>query len=79
MVSLGGELTFLLCSQVIGEIANLLKALLQKRGAEFVEFMTSTLLPSIQCPPDAAQAFMTALQEAPECVEVDLDRAKLVD
>lgn len=62
--------------QVIGEIANLLKALLQKRGAEFVEFMTSTLLPSIQCPPDAAQAFMTALQEAPECVGLYLLCAK---
>ncbi|GAA5960825.1 hypothetical protein JCM21900_002296 [Sporobolomyces salmonicolor] len=52
--------------QVIGEIANLLKLLVQKRGAEFVEFMTTQFFPSIQCPPEASQAFMTALQEAPD-------------
>lgn len=54
--------------QVIGEIAVLLKALLQKRGDEFVEFMTASFFPSIACPPEASAQFMTALQEAPECV-----------
>lgn len=52
--------------QVLGEMANFLKALLQKRTTEFTEFMQTTFFPSIQCPPEAAQAFMTALQEAPE-------------
>lgn len=52
--------------QVIGEISNFLKALLQKRGVEFSDFMTTTLLPSIQCPPEAGATFMTALIEAPE-------------
>lgn len=54
--------------QVIGEIAVLLKALLQKRGDEFVEFMTASFFPSIACPPEASAQLMTALQEAPECV-----------
>ncbi|KAI5478878.1 Exportin-T [Pseudohyphozyma bogoriensis] len=53
-------------SQVIGEISNLLKGLLQKRGPEFVEFMTASLLPSIQCPPQAGEVFMKALAEAPD-------------
>ncbi|GAA6052810.1 hypothetical protein JCM3770_006263 [Rhodotorula araucariae] len=52
--------------QVIGEIAVLLKALLQKRGNEFVEFMTQQFFPSISCPPEASAQFMTALQEAPD-------------
>ncbi|KAG0654816.1 pre-tRNA nuclear export protein [Rhodotorula mucilaginosa] len=52
--------------QVIGEIAVLLKALLQKRGNEFVEFMTTSFFPSINCPPEASAPFMTALQEAPD-------------
>ncbi|BGP35706.1 pre-tRNA nuclear export protein [Rhodotorula toruloides] len=52
--------------QVIGEIANLLKGLLQKRGNEFVEFMTTQFFPSISCPPETAAQFMTALQEAPD-------------
>lgn len=47
-------------------MANFLKGLQLKRGAEFVDFMSSTFFPSIQCPPDAAQAFLTALQEASE-------------
>ena len=55
-------------AQVIGEIAVLLKALLQKRGNEFVEFMTTSFFPSINCPPEASAPFMTALQEAPEYV-----------
>lgn len=46
----------------------LLKALLQKRGNEFVEFMTTSFFPSINCPPEASAPFMTALQEAPEYV-----------
>ncbi|KAM0750236.1 Exportin-T [Meredithblackwellia eburnea MCA 4105] len=52
--------------QVIGEISTFLKQLYQKRGAEFVEFMTKSLLPSIQCPPQAGEVFMKALREAPD-------------
>ncbi|BGP20360.1 hypothetical protein JCM10213_002332 [Rhodosporidiobolus nylandii] len=52
--------------QVIGEVAHVLKTLLQKRGNEFVEFMNSQFFPSISCPPEAAAPFMTALQEAPD-------------
>ncbi|GAA5895540.1 hypothetical protein JCM8208_005261 [Rhodotorula glutinis] len=52
--------------QVIGEIATFLKALLQKRNNEFVDFMTNQYLPSISCPPEASAQFMTALQEAPD-------------
>ncbi|GJN94034.1 hypothetical protein Rhopal_007097-T1 [Rhodotorula paludigena] len=52
--------------QVIGEIANFLKALLQKRGNEFVEFLTTQFFPSISCPPETSAQFMTALQEAPD-------------
>ncbi|GAA5891828.1 hypothetical protein JCM6882_007375 [Rhodosporidiobolus microsporus] len=51
---------------VIGEIALLLKTLLQKRAQEFVEFMTAQFFPSIACPPEASAQFMTALQEAPD-------------
>ncbi|GAA5859251.1 hypothetical protein JCM8547_008938 [Rhodosporidiobolus lusitaniae] len=52
--------------QVIGEIATLLKALLAKRNAEFVEFMSARFFPSIACPPEASATFMKALQEAPD-------------
>ena len=51
---------------MIGEIANLLKALHLKRGDDFAGFLEKQLLPSIQCPPDAARALVGALQEAPE-------------
>ena len=54
--------------QVITEISILLKTLQQKRGVEFESFMTSSLLPSIQCPEAAATTFMSALQQATECV-----------
>lgn len=56
------------CVQVLGEIATFLKGLQLKRGDEFVAFMTSSLFPSLQCPPDAANAFLHALQTAPEFV-----------
>ncbi|GAA5993378.1 hypothetical protein JCM11641_008430, partial [Rhodosporidiobolus odoratus] len=52
--------------QVIGEIALLLKALLQKRSNEFVEFMNQQFFPSIACPPETSAPFMTALQESPD-------------
>jgi len=58
--------------QVIGEIATFLKALLQKRSNEFVDFMTNQYLPGISCPPEASAQFMTALQDAPECVDPSL-------
>ncbi|KAK4699304.1 exportin-T, partial [Phenoliferia sp. Uapishka_3] len=52
--------------QVIGEIANFLKGMHQKRGVEFVEFMTTRLWPSINCPPHNGEAFTTALKDAPD-------------
>ena len=53
-------------TQVITEISTLLKTLQQKRGIEFESFMTSSLLPSIQCPDAAAAAFVDALRQATE-------------
>ncbi|GAA6017846.1 hypothetical protein JCM10207_003473 [Rhodosporidiobolus poonsookiae] len=52
--------------QVIGEIAQLLKSLLQKRANEFVDFMQAQFFPSIACPAEASAPFMSALQEAPD-------------
>lgn len=57
---------------MLNEISSLLKALLVKRGTEFSQFMSATLLPSIQCPSEAAVGFMTALQQANEYVLLPL-------
>ena len=54
--------------QVIGEFCVLLKSLQAKRGNEFVQHLTSTVLPAAGCPEAAAQPMLKALTEAPECV-----------
>ena len=54
--------------QVIGEFCVLLKSLQAKRGNEFVQHLTSTVLPAVGCPEASAQPMLKALQEAPECV-----------
>ncbi|GAA5937886.1 Ran GTPase-binding protein LOS1 [Sporobolomyces koalae] len=52
--------------QVVAEIAVLLKALQQKRPAEFQSFLETSFFPSINCPPEKSQPLVTAIREAPD-------------
>ena len=53
-------------AQVVGEIGNLLKGLLAKRGPEFVGFLQAQVMPALPIPDGAGEAFVRALQETPE-------------
>ena len=61
------RLSYWLTAQVIGEFCVLLKSLQAKRGNEFVQHLTSTVLPAAGCPEASAHPMLKALQEAPEC------------
>ncbi|KAF9353934.1 pre-tRNA nuclear export protein, partial [Mortierella sp. NVP85] len=48
---------------VLGEIAGLQKAIVQKQGDVFLSYLSQVYLPSINCPPDLAQEYVQALQQ----------------
>ncbi|TPX64921.1 hypothetical protein SpCBS45565_g05557 [Spizellomyces sp. 'palustris'] len=50
------------CYLVMSEISSLQKTLVSAQGAKYLEYLVSVYLPSIGCPPNAAQEFVAALQ-----------------
>lgn len=48
---------------VLGEIAGLQKAMAQKQGDVFLNYLNQVYLPSMNCPPDLAQEYVQALQQ----------------
>lgn len=48
---------------VFSEMTSIQKTLCVKQGNEFIEYMKNVYLPSIQCPPETAEAYCQAVQQ----------------
>ncbi|KAI9245963.1 armadillo-type protein [Sporodiniella umbellata] len=48
---------------VFGEITSIQKAMYLKQGGKFIEYMKTVYFPSIQCPPETAEAYIQAVQQ----------------
>ncbi|CAO3687198.1 unnamed protein product [Rhizopus stolonifer] len=48
---------------VFGEITSIQKAMYMKQGGKFIEYMKTVYFPSIQCPPETADAYSLAVQQ----------------